>query len=196
MALKTATRQLILQAAVFCIEKYGLTQVTTRRIAAEAGTNIASINYYFRSKEDLIAETLSMTIKHMLQDVLISIKETKQPFDITLTNVISYLIDGSLRFPGITSAHLNQAIVSSRKDSISARAMDEVYEGLARRAAQTYPRKNRQLLRMRVSQIMSAVMFKMLAPDFFQVSRKDKLQTFKEVKTTARSYTELFLGAI
>ena len=68
MAEKHATRQLILEAAIGCIEKYGLENVTTRKIAQQAGTNIASINYHFRSKDELIAETLTLTSKHMLEE--------------------------------------------------------------------------------------------------------------------------------
>ena len=55
MTEKTATRGLIIEAVIDCIEKYGIDKVTTRRIAEQAGTNIASINYYFRSKDVLLA---------------------------------------------------------------------------------------------------------------------------------------------
>ena len=43
---KIPPRQLILEAVVTCIEKYGIDKLTTRRIAEAAGTNVASINYY------------------------------------------------------------------------------------------------------------------------------------------------------
>ncbi len=75
MAEKNATRRAILEAVVTCIEKYGIDKVTTRKIAVEAGTNIASINYYFRSKDELIEETLSMTIHHMMEDVFLAIDD-------------------------------------------------------------------------------------------------------------------------
>ena len=52
-----------------CIEKDGINNLTTRAIAREAGTNIASINYYFRSKDALVAEALQMSLDHMLGDI-------------------------------------------------------------------------------------------------------------------------------
>src|SRR5574341_1009582 len=49
-------RDQILGAVLTAIEKHGIDSLTTRKIAEEAGTNIASINYYFRSKDLLVEE--------------------------------------------------------------------------------------------------------------------------------------------
>ena len=196
MAHKPSTRRLILEAVVSCIEKYGLEHVTTRKIAVEAGTNIASINYHFRSKDHLVAEAFSMTIKHMLQDVFAAIDDSSQGFEVTLGQVLFYLLDRSLRFPGISRAHLNQAIRNPQHDTISGRAMSRVFEGLAGRAARAYPRKDRHQLRLRLSQVMSSVMLAVLRPDFFRVARKYQLTSTKHARQLADSYTEMFLAAI
>ena len=196
MAHTTSTRRLILEAVVTCIEKYGLEQITTRKIAVEAGTNIASINYHFRSKDHLVAEAFSMTIKHMLQDVFAAIDDSSRDFDATLTDVLFYLLEGSLRFPGISKAHLNQAIRSAHQDTISARAMSRVFDGLAGRAARAYPSKDQQLLRLRLAQVLSSVMLAILRPDFFKVARKYQLTGTKHARQLAASYTELFLATI
>src|SRR5512140_2686421 len=131
---KTATRQLILEAVVACIEKYGVDKVTTRKIAAEAGTNIASINYHFRSKDELIEQTLTMTITHMMEDVFAAIDDQAKPFDEALADVLFYLLDGSRAFPGISRAHMYRAVVQGDRNSISSQAMIRVYERLAQRA--------------------------------------------------------------
>src|SRR5512140_2849807 len=112
---KTATRQLILEAVVTCIEKDGIDKVTTRKIAVEAGTNIASINYHFRSKDELMAEALSMTIKHMLEDVFVAIDDTQHSFEAALANVVFYILDGSRQFPGISRAHLYRAVMQGNR---------------------------------------------------------------------------------
>ena len=49
----TATEEKIITATVECIEKYGIKGTTIRQIAETAGVNIAAINYYFRSKDQL-----------------------------------------------------------------------------------------------------------------------------------------------
>jgi AcrR family transcriptional regulator len=196
MPVRTGTRQLILEAAVTCIERDGLEGVTTRKIAQEAGTNIASINYYFRSKDELLAKVLEMTIRHMLEDVLTAIEDREQSFEATLRSVIFYLFDGSLRFPGISRAHLQQATSGSKNGSISARVMRRVFERMVQRATSTFPRTDPSLIRLRLSQVLSAILFAMLAPELFSIPRRFRPVTTKNAEILADSYTALFLGSI
>jgi len=196
MIKKTSTRQLILEAAVSCIEKYGLEAVTTRRIAVEAGTNLASINYHFRSKDHLMGEALSMTIRHMLKDVFEAIDDASQPFSAMLPNVVFYLLDGGLRFPGVSRAHLHRAMDDKSRQSISAKAMLRVFEGLSSRANRAFPDKDPNILRLRMSQLMSCIMFAILRPDFFKVAAKYQLTDSNHARALADDYSQLFLGTI
>ena len=52
------SREKILQATWELIKEEGIESVTIRHIASRAGTNIASVNYYFGSKEQLINEVV------------------------------------------------------------------------------------------------------------------------------------------
>lgn len=47
------TKEKILDATLHLIKSEGIDSVTIRKIASEAGTNVALINYYFGSKENL-----------------------------------------------------------------------------------------------------------------------------------------------
>ncbi len=192
MAQKNATRQAILEAVVSCIEKYGIDKVTTRKIAVEAGTNIASINYYFRSKDELIEETLSMTIRHMMEDVITAIDDTQRPFDSALNEFLVYLIDGGRRFPGISRAHLYRAVVQQDKQSISAQAFVKVFDRLAQRAAKEYPSKSPKELRFALAQLLSSIMFFMLSPDFFPLPREYQFSNTKNTRALVDSYTKQF----
>lgn len=194
MAEKNATKRLILEAVVDCIEKYGIDKLTTRKIANEAGTNIASINYHFRSKEELVAEALSMTIKHMKEDVYAVIDDTQQPFENKLEGVFFYLLDGCLHFPGISTAQLYQAVLEKQYNSIGGRAIRDVFERLVERAVKEYPKRDEEELRLRLSQILSSIMFSMLAPNFLTVEKKFQLTSSENAKRLASSYVEFFLG--
>jgi AcrR family transcriptional regulator len=196
MPAKTGTRQLILEAAVTCIERDGLDKVTTRKIAREAGTNIASINYYFRSKDELLAKVLEMTIRHMLEDVVTAIEDQHQSFEATLRSVIFYLFDGSRRFPGISRAHLQQAISGEKNGSISARAMRRIFDRIVQRATSTFPKKDPSLIRLRLSQVLSSILFAMLAPDFFSMPRRFRPVSTKNAEVLADLYTALLLQSI
>lgn len=61
--------QRLLQAAQECFLEDDYHQVSTRQIAALAGTNVSMIRYYFGNKEGLYEEMISQTLQPLL-DVL------------------------------------------------------------------------------------------------------------------------------
>jgi AcrR family transcriptional regulator len=192
MAEKSTTRQVILEAVVTCIEKYSIDKITTRKIAEEAGTNIASINYHFRSKDELVDEALSMTITHMLEDVLVAVDDTQQPFEKNLEDIFFYLLNGCLQFPGISTAHLYRAILDKQYDSVGAKAINNMFNRVAQRAIKEYPERSPDEMRLRLSQVFSSILFSMLAPNFLSVARKHQLTSSGNARSLAASYTEMF----
>lgn len=52
----------ILRAALSLLVEQGSKALTLRRIAAECGLNVGNLNYYFKSKEELIRELLDAVI--------------------------------------------------------------------------------------------------------------------------------------
>lgn len=48
-----SVKERILDRTIFLISKKGTTDVTVREIASEAGVNVAAVNYYFSSKEQM-----------------------------------------------------------------------------------------------------------------------------------------------
>jgi AcrR family transcriptional regulator len=195
MSEKNSTQQLILEAVVSCIEKFGIDKITTRKIAQEAGTNIASINYYFRSKDELLSAALSMTIHHMLEDVTKAIDDAQRPLEEVLESVFFYLLDGSLQFPGVSTAHLYKAITEKKYDSISAQALIKVFERLVERVMRDDSQRDPVETRLLLSQILSSIMFTMLAPNFFDVARKYQFTSTDHAKNLAVHYTKLFLNS-
>lgn len=102
----------IRRAALVCIETSGLEGVTVRSIAAEAGMNPAAVNYYFRSKDRLIEETLREAWSHFVADIdkimgsTISEKEK-------LSASIGFIMEGARRYPRILRAVLAEHPVLS-----------------------------------------------------------------------------------
>lgn len=58
-----ATFDRLLQVAVEVFAEYGFRDATVREICARAGVNVASVNYYFRSKEVLYAQALNFAFQ-------------------------------------------------------------------------------------------------------------------------------------
>jgi AcrR family transcriptional regulator len=164
---KNAPRQAILEATITCIEKYGVDKTTTRKIAQEAGANIAAINYYFRSKDDLIAQALKTTLDHMTEDLTAILQDEQTPFEKAFQDWMLYLLDGAQRFPNIMMAHMVAPIVEKRYDTVGVQAIRQLFDQVAVRAKCAYPEKDEAELRRVLMDVISMVIFRVLAPGFF-----------------------------
>lgn len=60
------TRKRVLAAAMEVFAARGFDGATLREITARAGANIAAVNYYFRSKEELIREVLDVYVRPIM----------------------------------------------------------------------------------------------------------------------------------
>jgi AcrR family transcriptional regulator len=56
-------REQILQAAWVALARDGYEKITTRRIAEEAGVNIATLHYYYGTKEALLSEAVRHAVR-------------------------------------------------------------------------------------------------------------------------------------
>lgn len=195
-AKEVSTRERIRLAAIEAIEEHGIDQVTTRLIAQEAGTNIASINYHFRTKDDLIAEVLQSTADHMLQDVFAELEKEGRGAGELLEEVLFYLIDGCRRFPGITTAHLYSALIEKDYESPGAEGIQRAFEGLVDRISQLLPRHDPARIRNLLSWILGSIMFTMLTPGFLAVDPAFHPNDEVRCRRLANSYTEIFLASV
>jgi AcrR family transcriptional regulator len=161
-------REHILEAVITCIEKYGIDNLTTRKIAEEAGTNIASINYYFRSKDLAVAEALSMAVKNSDADLRAIAAEEGRSFEEVSEALLVYLIEGSLRYPGVTMAHMYPVLMDRRVDTPGAQLLRGAFELLAGRAEREYPDRPAGAVRLALGEVLSAAALAMLAPNLFQ----------------------------
>lgn len=99
-----SVEQQIIRATINCIEKYGLSGVTNRRIAEIANLNHAAINYYFRSKENLIAKVMEITVK-----VVFNWEQIDPQPGVSAKNrcisIFENMVKGGCDYPEIMRAH-------------------------------------------------------------------------------------------
>lgn len=101
----------ILNSTLYIIGKEGFQNVTIRKIAAAADVNIASINYYFGSKEGVINEALKcLTSKFMSSFEILDNKENT-PIE-RLRNFLRSYSDASVEYPDVFRNFVNQLIYS------------------------------------------------------------------------------------
>ena len=190
------TQESILLATIDCINDHGLEHVTTRMIAERAGANIASINYYFRTKEILINQALELTINHMLEDVIDTLEKKDLSFREILKDVIYYLITGAYDNIGISAAHLYRLVVDKDYDSVSAQSFLAAFNSVLERGIETFPEQDPNSLRRTLASIFSAIMFMMLTPFFFQLEDESRPGGEVYFKEMAEHFTEMFYSMV
>jgi AcrR family transcriptional regulator len=105
-------RQRLLLAVITQIEAHGLAQITVRGIAAAAEVNHAAVNYYFRSKEALVAAALESSARHMIEDSERYLEGADADPEGALTELFAYYLDGARRYPRTTRAQLHDAFAA------------------------------------------------------------------------------------
>lgn len=160
----------IILATVACIENRGIQQVTIRSIAKEAGVNSAAINYYFRSKENLVSHVMTTTLDHLFEDLEAIVADGSLTAKERVSEMLDYLIDGATRYPGITRAHMYQAMSGDTGDSPFAKRMSSVLAQLKNGIAgqKTGVDEEAQKLDLLLINLVSAAMLPAIMPSFFR----------------------------
>jgi len=153
----------ILDAAVESLETEGLSGSTTRVIAQKAGVNIASINYYFRSKDNLLGIASETLLNRAFDWDALEESDDMDSKD-RLVYGLNMLLEGALMchepagtFLGTVLQSNMRGLVLRRVQSFMRRVADELCEnGEADRAA----------VEMNILQVFSAVLLPgLLMPD-------------------------------
>lgn len=126
------TEQRILEASIAVIEEFGFKNTTVRRIAAKAGVNIASINYYFRTKELLMDKVIEMIVYNTFDWSELSYTDRLPPKD-QLFAVLEHLTRGAQSFTEIARALFFEAMVNGTYDTPSIKEMNRFMETLCQK---------------------------------------------------------------
>lgn len=97
---KEPTFDRLLQVAVEVFAEYGFRTATVREICSRANVNVASVNYYFRSKEALYTQALAFAFeeanKRYPQDAALNKKlQPEQRLKFFVENFLHKLLDNS-----------------------------------------------------------------------------------------------------
>ena len=188
---ETSAELEIVQAAIECIEKYGIQKVTNRKVAEIAGVNSAAINYYFRSKDALVNRCMQVTLENAFD----SGDFEKLPAGTAherCTMIFEHLIEGGLTYPGITRAHLYSLLTEGRYDAMVVVKLNGFVERLVKDIEICDTSLNHEDLTLACVQMLLAVMMAILAPRLFA----EKLGIDLSVEATRKRYVERLVGRL
>lgn len=96
----SSVRDLILDRTIYLMGKLGTTDVSIRAIAREAEVNVAAVNYYFSSKEQML-EQMSERFRRGFDEVMRILEDRRTPPEERLrrwaAEVMRYLVE----YPGV-----------------------------------------------------------------------------------------------
>jgi AcrR family transcriptional regulator len=110
-----STEEKIIDAARMIFTKKGFLATTVRDIAAEADINVASVNYYFRSKEKLFAVIMDETIKKLFDKVEPVLNDETTTLFEKIETCVGYYIDQILENPDFPFFMVNEVMAGSTK---------------------------------------------------------------------------------
>ncbi|MEA2104239.1 MAG: TetR/AcrR family transcriptional regulator, partial [Candidatus Cloacimonadota bacterium] len=162
-----STKEKLVFAMITCIEKYGLKNITTRKIAAEARINVAAINYHFGSKDNLLNIALEQTLNEAFVNNVeehftdkATYKAFLEFFEETFTGIINY--------PNITNAHLDNHSSPKKDQNNIANKFNNFLTDLLVKGNKNLKAQSEIEKKMSVVQILSAIIFPSLKPHLFE----------------------------
>ena len=162
----TSVEDKIIYATVDCIETYGISGATNRRIAQVAGVNIAAINYYFRSKEALIQRVKEITLKNAIDLSTLSPMPGVSAQE-RCTAIFMHIIQGGHRYPGLTRAHFHNLLAEGQYDALLDEHVNRFVDDLAEDMVDHGCTLAQDELKLALIQIFSAAIMAILAPNLF-----------------------------
>ena len=94
-----STKTQLLDAAETLFEKNGIRGTSLRAITELAKANIASVNYHFGSKRELIQAVLARRLDPLNQERLVLLDQLEQQSDFNIEQVFTALIAPAIRHP-------------------------------------------------------------------------------------------------
>lgn len=182
----------ILEATVDCIEEMGIEKVSVRKICLKAGVNVASVNYYFRTKEELLDEALKLTLKNGFTDLLAELDGIEQNAETICAYFLNFIIEGAVKWPKIIKAHLYKSW-NGDYNTYFAERLNEFLDELYLKLRKFFPEKTPYELRGAIIQMFSAAIFPGIMPGLFEPFIKADFSKKEDRKKYVKNLITVFL---
>lgn len=193
--MELSVREKIVIATIECIEKEGINAVTIRSIGKEAEVNSAAINYYFGSKDKLIEEAFN----HIEKDFMMDFKEIiNKDYDlrITVEELLTYMLQGMVRYPNVAKAILYEPFINSKYDGIFISKINALCTELLNKVNGQKDANEKEISGSAVVQLIGSTLFMGIFPCIFKEFLNMDLRDEKIMKNYVNSLTDVFVNTI
>ena len=179
-------RERIYLATLALIDKVGVGRITTRVIAATAGVNVASINYYYRSKDILLAEVLKASWEHTIGDLRAFLNREPWDPETCLGELADYLLEGGRSHPMVTRAHFLGFDGGHDEGQLcrfgAGPGLRSIIEEIAARLASARSLPCDEALVLKTASFMASLVYPVLLPEAFpSLSTQESLSLYRDI---------------
>lgn len=165
---KAQIKEHIVIATIECIEQKGIQSVTVRDIANKAGINIAAVNYYFGSKDNLLKEALTYSLYSSLTENYEEIVQANPDSYSMIRAFFREIFQGSLQWPNVTRSHFYGPIIDNNYEGVFVDWLNDTADKLTARVQTINAGKvDTETLKLTLAQMISALLLCSLMPDLF-----------------------------
>jgi len=155
------TKEKIFKTTLKIISSEGIKGVTIRKIARISGVNIALINYHYKSKENLIIESLKLFSKKM-ETVFIEIDTLPLTPGEKLKHFLLSFSDLQIKYPGFMQSQIERIF---HGEEMAPKAVENMRSGrkiLLKLLKAITKEESEKILSMILFQLMSGIIFPIL----------------------------------
>jgi TetR/AcrR family transcriptional regulator, regulator of cefoperazone and chloramphenicol sensitivity len=187
-----STRSRLLDAAVKLLLTTPPRELTTRKIATEAGVNVAAINYHFRSKDELIDRAMeAATATAFERGVSVLLGDRGTPAERLRDFLVGYA-SGLVKFPSLTRAAFLGLFQREDNRTFYGGYLREMLDKVAQVITEVRGRNDPPASVARALMVISCVMLPFLVPD---TAREAGAVDYSD-ETARRRYIETALAML
>jgi AcrR family transcriptional regulator len=161
-------RERIIHAAMACLERTGIDGLTVRAISAEAGVNVAAVNYYFGGKDNLLAEIQARQLATGFLEPLAELDMLLANPDLSRAEALQQFFGGFIQdmsnYPRTVESHLHEGLVRQDYSGPAFTAFTSFLDGFLERTRDMLVPGDERELRTSVAQLWSAILFLGMLP--------------------------------
>ncbi len=164
-----AVRSKIILTTIECIERYGINNLTVRKLAEEAKVNIAAINYHFGSKDKLIEIALNAAINEGFVNNINDYDEIWESNPhLAFESFLMDTLEGSARYPGITRAILNEPFNNGNMDAQIVSRLNAFLSNLYKKVETILKGNSEAEKQLNLSNLFNNILINAMLPNIYQ----------------------------
>ena len=179
------TKEKIFNTTLKIISSEGIEGITIRKIAKISGVNIALINYHYKSKENLINESLKLFGKKM-ETIFIELDRLLLPPKEKLKHFLLSFSDLQIEYPGFMQGQIERIFHGKNMNPKAVKNMKSGKIILLKILKAITKQESEEKLSMTLFQLMSGIIFPILYGRYVE---KIYEFDFKDHKTRERFIT-------